>query len=213
MGYNKSRVIGGKVLKYRATAPVSGSFRSRQAASGELKNVDTVDTAALGTAGTAVLRGLLNGIATGPNTNERIGRRVTMKSLWVRWNFTMAPTSTGASPFRILIVYDKQSNGAAQPAATSVVVTNDINGLKNLSNEKRFTTLMDEYVAPIGTGGPQSVIGQRFIKLSHEVEFGGIGAAAADITTGAVWLYIWQNGSILTAGPASNFQTRIRYCD
>lgn len=211
--YNKTRVIGGKVLKYRSTAPVVGSFRSRQAAVGELKNVDFVDLTALGTASTGVSVGLINGIATGPNTDERIGRRVTMKSLWVRWNFTMQSTSVGSSPFRILIVYDKQCNGGSQPTVTTVLATNDINGMKNLSNEKRFVTLMDEYISPIGTGGPQSVIGQRYLKLNHEIEFSGTGNTSASIATGAVWVYIWQNGGITVAGPASNFQTRVRYCE
>jgi len=213
MGYNKSRVIGGKVLKYRSSAPVSGSFRSRQAAVGELKNVDLSSTTSLGTVATGVQYGLLNGIATGADTNQRIGRRVTMKSLWVRWNYTMAPTSTGSSPFRVLVVYDKQSNGGSQPTNLNVLSADNINGMKNLAYEKRFQTVMDEYVPCIGTGGPQSAIGQRFIKLNHDVEFSGTGGTSAEVFTGALWLTIWQNGSILTAGPLVNIQTRVRYCD
>jgi len=214
MGYNKSRVIGGKVLKYRSSAPVSGSSRSRLSHVGELKNVDFSGAAFLSAGSTtASLEGLINGVAVGAGTDQRVGRRVTMKSLWVRWNFTMQSTSVGTSPFRILIVYDKQPNGGTQPAATLVLQTNDINGLKNLGQEKRFTTVMDEYIDCIGTAGPQSQIGQRFIKLNHEVEFSGTDATTASVATGALWAYIWQNGQITSVGPLSNFRTRVRYCD
>jgi len=213
MGYNKTRVIGGKVLKYRATAPVSGSSRSRLANVGELKNIEyEYSTPVPAATSTAVLLNTnIAATGAGPSPNERIGRRMMMKSLWVRWNFTMAPTSTGASPFRILIVYDKQNNAAAQPTALTVLQTNELNGFKNLGNEKRFTTLMDEFIPAIGTGGPQSVCGQRFVKLNHEVEYSG--ASSADCTTGAVWVYVWQIGTIATAAVPFNFRTRIRYTD
>jgi len=215
MGYNKSRVIGGKVLKYRATAPVAGSSRSRLSYTGELKNVDFVGGTAVSAGITvAQLEGCINAIGPGAGTNQRIGRRVTMKSLWVRWNYTMQAATQGSSPFRILIVYDKQNNGAAtQPTALTVLSDNSIDGFKELGNEKRFTTLMDEYISPIGTAGPQSVIGQRFIKLNHEVEFSGTGSTSQSIATGAVWVYVWQNGNLTGTGPLQDLRFRIRYCE
>ena len=180
---------------------------------GELKNIDFSNQTAMGTAATGVAQGLVNGIAQGVGSSERVGRRVTMTSMWVRWNFTMQATSTGASPLRILIVYDKQSSSGAQPSTVTVVSTDDICGFKNLDQEKRFVTLMDEYVPAIGTGGPQAVIGQRFFKMKNVVEFNGTTNGFASIASGAVWAWVWQNGNILTAGPAKNLQVRIRYSD
>lgn len=212
-GYNKSRVINGKVLKYKATAPLSGSFRSRQMMPvGELKNVDTILNGTV-TGPTATVLGPLNVIAQGPGQNERIGRRVTMKSLWVRWQITMGSASVGASPFRLLIVYDKQSN-AGLTAITSVLTSNTITAFKDLSNERRFVTLMDEWITPIGTGGPQAVCGQRFIKMNQVIEFNTSAAAAATaITTGLVTAFIFQTGGVTTANPDYLFQSRVRYSD
>lgn len=214
-GYNKSRVINGKVLKYKATAPLSGSFRSRQMVPvGELKNVDTILSGGSVTGPTATVLGPLNVIAQGPGQNERIGRRVTMKSLWVRWQITMnASLGVGASPFHLLIVYDKQNN-AGLTGITSVLTSNSITAFKDLSNERRFVTLMDEWITPIGTGGPQSVCGQRFIKMNQVIEFNTSAAAAATaITTGLVTAFIFQTGLITGSGPEYQFQSRVRYSD
>lgn len=212
-GYNKSRVINGKVLKYKATAPLSGSFRSRQMVPvGELKNVDNILTGTV-TGPTAVTLASFNLIAQGPGQNERIGRRVTMKSLWIRWQITMNSASVGASPFRLLVVYDKQNNAGGTPI-TSVLTSNTITAFKDLSNERRFVTLMDEWITPIGTGGPQSVCGQRFIKMNHVVEFNtSASAAASAITTGLVSGFLFQMGTITTANPEYSVQARVRYSD
>jgi len=63
---------------------------------------------------------LLNGCAQGNSGFTRIGRRLLMKSILFRYFF--APGSS--SCFRILVVYDKQTNGAL-PATTDVVNTTD----------------------------------------------------------------------------------------
>jgi len=215
MGYNKARVIGGKVLKYKATAPVSGSFRSRQMVPiGELKNVDTSISGTVNTSGTAVTLGVLNLIAQGPGQTERIGRRVTLRTLQIRLVITMQTSSVGASPFRLLVVFDRQNN-AASTSVLSVVNTDTMLSFKNLSNERRFLTLMDEWIPAIGTGGPQSICVTRYIKMNNLVQEFNTGASAlvSSITTGSISAFLWQNGTITTAAPEYKFDARLRYVD
>jgi len=73
---------------------------------------------------------LLNGCAQGNSGFTRIGRRLLMKSILFRYFF--APGSS--SCFRILVVYDKQTNGAL-PATTDVVNTTDAHAPLNLINQ------------------------------------------------------------------------------
>jgi len=84
---------------------------------------------------------LLNGCAQGNSGFTRIGRRLLMKSILFRYFF--APGSS--SCFRILVVYDKQTNGAL-PATTDVVNTTDAHAPLNLINADRFVTVFDKIV-------------------------------------------------------------------
>ena len=186
----------------------------RASSRGELKDKTTQFTNRI-TAGstTATVASTLMTMAQGTAATERVGRRIIMKSLWVRWVFSMAATSAGTSGVRILIVYDKQTNGAAA-ATTDVVDTDVIQSFKNLGNERRFVTLMDEHIKCLGTQGPQSVFGQKFIKLNLPAEFNsGTTGAISDVQTGSLLMYVWQNGNIITAGPLSTIITRVRFAD
>ena len=176
------------------------------------KTISTGATIAIGTT-TAFSPFILNAMATGTTASTRVGRRITMKSLLVKGSFSMAPTTTGSTPVRVLIVYDKQTNGAA-PVATDVVLTDEIHSPMNLSNSHRFVTLMDEVVPCFGSQGPQSAMFTRFVKLDHQVEFNtGNAGTVADIQTGSVYCLVWQNGRILIAAPTADIYTRIRFSD
>lgn len=187
---------------------------TRVSAKGELKDKTTQFTNRIVAAQTtATTASTLMTMAQGTAATERVGRRIVMKSLWVRWVLSMAATSAGNSGVRILIVYDKQTNGAAA-ATTDVVDTDVIQSFKNLGNERRFITLMDEHIECLGTQGPQSVFGQRYIKMNLPAEFNsGTTGAISDVQTGSLLMFVWQNGNIITAGPLSTIITRVRFSD
>lgn len=103
------------------------AYPSRQ---GELKFLDvntgiTVGGAAASTFGSGVL---LNGLANGNDASSRIGRKVTIKSLYLRWSQLFIAGAGGAGSIRVLIVYDKQANAAA-PAITDILLANDFHAL------------------------------------------------------------------------------------
>lgn len=184
----------------------------RQINLGELKNADnTVIWPAFG----AVFGSfsLLNGLAQGTSATTRIGRKIVMKSVYVRGPVQMAPTGTGSSPLRMLIIYDKQTNGAV-PLATDVLLVDGIGNPNNLNNSRRFVTLADIVVPCIGTAGPQSTYFVFYKKLNLVTEFNnGTNGTVSDIQTGSVYALTYTTGSIGTASLQYGTIARIRFSD
>lgn len=182
--------------------------------SGELKNLDVSSTTLITAAQTTGNLLLLNGVAQGTTAVTRLGRRITMKSIYIRINNALAATTAGASPLRYLVVYDKQANATA-PGATDVVVADAIVNPNNLSNSRRFVTLMDWMPEQgLGTGGPVACSHVFYKKINLPVEFNaGSAGTVGDIQTGSVYVFVWQNGGLITAAPTQAFYSRIRYSD
>lgn len=158
---------------------------------------------------------LLNGVAQGTSAVTRIGRRITMKSLYIQYQINLLPTTTGASPLRMLVVYDSQTNGAA-PAILDVVLTDELASPMNLGNARRFKVLCDEMVPCIGTAGPQTYMFKRYIKFGKglNTEFGaGTGATVTDITSGSIYVYTWGSSGWQVATPGAVLYSRIRFQD
>lgn len=183
------------------------------ASSNELKNIDVTSTTTLVAGQTTATVLLLNGVAQGTTATTRLGRRVTIKSLYWLWQAELVSTTTGGAPCRLLIVYDKQANATA-PVSTDVVVADAIVNPNNLSNSRRFVTLFDEVIEALGTGGPQSFMRKGYKKLNLPVEFNaGSAGTVGDIQTGSVYAFFWQGGNIATTSPTNAFFSRIRFSD
>lgn len=176
----------------------------------ERKNIDVTTTITGGAAGIWSAVTLLNQIAQGATANQRIGRRVVLKSLLLRYN--LAPSSTN-NYGRVLVVYDHAPNGAL-PVITDILTVDQINGPNNLINNDRFMVLHDEYLCNPASINAR-ICGKWYLKLGP----GGVGlqnqwtnattGTIADITTGAIY--------IMTCDPSSTnslaFTARIRFTD
>lgn len=186
----------------------------------EKKNLDILNTTAIVAAQTTASLFLLNGCDDGATATTRVGRRITMTSIYIKWAGSFAATTAGSSPLRLAVVYDKQSNAAA-PTATDVFQVDQISTQLNLSNSRRFKVLIDEVVEELGTQGPQSwfrTIYRDFTaggrKQGLNVEFNTASTANVDsITSGSIYAFIWQNGNIITASPTQALYSRIRFSD
>lgn len=184
---------------------------------GELKFTDTTATNAI-TFGVATFNApgpttLLNGLVPDSTATGRIGRKIVMKSLYFRYFASLAATSTGGSPMRFIIVYDKQANAQA-PGVTDLLLANDFLSPNNLSNRDRFVVLVDQTTDPIGTGSNYSVSGTVFKRINLETMFNaGTAGTIGDITSGSVYMIVAQNGFIGTANCTFQWRCRIRYDD
>lgn len=207
----------------------------------EYKFVDTT----LGTSNSPTLVGtapgtnfmLLNGLKLGTSAFSRIGNKITMKSLY--WSLAFALSSSDADPgtdtninnvpVRMMIVYDKQTNGALP--GLSDLVTNvtgvdnntaraiDVNSPNNLNNKDRFIVLADKRFV-LQTGGPSSRYIKKYKKLSTAVAYksGATVGDVSDITSGGLYFIAYRDADIGgVTDPVSTINLtgdiRLRYLD
>lgn len=152
---------------------------------------------------------LLNGIAQGVGNTERIGRRIAMKSLQLRY---IHYSNLTAGSCRIVIFYDRQANSTT-PSSGDIIGSQTFDGIVNLVNSDRFVILMDEISENAQFDGA-STPGKRYIKMDLETIFSGTGSGISSVQTGAVFIMM-ANSATFSTGATSNatFSTRIRYTD
>lgn len=208
-----------------------------QHASAMLKAVDLAGPITVGISTTPTFT-LLNATQTGAGFFNRIGSRITLKSLHLVGQLLAGGVGAGVAEYlRILIIYDKQANGAVpniadilldqnQTAATTT--TNSWSHL-NIVNRDRFMVLMDNRVdvpinsaaatteniaAVIDYNGEHNV--NRFVRLNDlETMYKSSSAPTtiADISVGSLWLVTFGNIGVATAAYAFSFNSRLRYYD
>jgi len=181
---------------------------------GELKFKDT--NYAVGPAvGVTTFGGvlLLNGLVPGSTATTRIGRKIIIKSLLMRYRGKVDPTTIGGSPTRMLIVYDKQAN-ATPPTILDVLERDDFTSPNNLSNRDRFVTLCDHMAAPVSQNGNQSIADVVYKPLNLETMFNdGVAGTIGDITTGSIYFFYAQTAGITVTPSQFEWDFRIRYSD
>lgn len=156
---------------------------------------------------------LLNHTAQGTGATNRLGRKIALHSILVRYSLSLAPTSVGGSPCRILIVFDKQSNGVA-PAITDILLSNDFHSPMNLNNTDRFIIIFDEMTEPVAVSGNYSVSKNLYRKLGLEVQYKDTSNNdITDFASGSIYAFVAQNSAVTTAAGAIASLTRIRFSD
>jgi len=162
----------------------------------------------------------------GSDMTNRIGRKIKLKSVYIRGllqrESTAVDTVHDACLCRLMLVYDKQPNGAA-PAITDILVTASSISQLNLNNRDRFQILKDKQwvVGPYWTNtvATQSFgIADRvcypvkiYQKLDLEMIFNSTnGGTIADVNSGAFYLVTIGHRA---DGGSFSLATRVRYLD
>lgn len=197
-GYSFARANAGHELKSNDTNWASGSFRAETGVS-------------------TWFALLLNGIAAGAALNERIGRKIRMKSIYIRANVSVpAAGTTGNGFIRVMLVYDRQNNATDLGAnLTQLFVTDHAVSLMNLDNRERFLVLYDR-MTPMGLQWRDTEVFVKFKRCRLDVLYNAAaGTTFASITTGALYLLTAAHGFI--GAPANVLETigraRVRYTD
>lgn len=186
----------------------------------------------------------LNLIQAGSSFFNRIGRKIEMKSLLIELNITpvSAARSTGADTLRILVIYDRQTNGAV-PAISDILQDTEQNGTNttvmtsniNLNNRDRFQIIRDVRVGlpaitNAATGVPTAawptmIQGthsggmhiREYIKLGELVtqyKADSSPAVIGDIATGGLFLITFSGFGAGTEGfTIAEWNARLRYHD
>lgn len=184
----------------------------------ELKVVDTDITAGPVLAGGSIT--LLNGVATGTDFTQRIGRKTLWKSIFLRIFFL--PTNTVPAPsadvIRVMLIYDSQANGTA-PVITDILTVGTYESPMNLNNRDRFRIIADRFVmmgannyttGALVAGSPQAKMVQVYKKISLESIYSGTGGTIASIQSGAFYLVVLNASNLSTSAES---YVRMRFID
>lgn len=137
--------------------------------------------------------GLNANIVQGTAAGNRVGQQIAQKSVYWQYILTLGTTPTPAC-CRIMLVWDKQSNGNAAAGITDVLevvagtppVPLPIYAPMNMANRDRFVVLSDERY-DLSPNGQQIRIIDGFRSINQRVTYPMAGGAAAP-DTGALIL-------------------------
>jgi hypothetical protein len=166
----------------------------------------------------------------GADFNQRVGRKIIMKSVFIRGyvrteqSGTLAVANTISQQARMILFVDLQPNGAT-PATTDLLVEATTASQLNLNYRDRFKILCDKeyvfdpYTFNTGATTSQSSVGRqiwsvkKYKKITQETIFGTSAGTIADINSGA--LYMFWIGSNPTGATDVNavLSSRVRYTD
>lgn len=171
---------------------------------------------------------LLNGMTYGTGeANNHVGRKVTLKSLAVRYilgpNGAFAAATSVMPPCRMMIYYDHAPSGAAA-AITDVLNANSINGHVNLNNKDRFLILYDRIITDeagyeTAFNNAFSIAGKINLKLGgklglEQIFNSGNAGTIADINVGSIYIAFCTTGNVnFGTGARVDFSSRIRFTD
>lgn len=171
------------------------------------KKVIDLNQAVYAVENTGTQLALLNGCVAGSQNFNRIGRKIQLKSLQIRGYF-LATDDTVANTFaRMVIVYDKQPNGAA-PTWANIITSQNIAGttsstatdMVNLDNRDRFEIIRDKTytlsakdttATQAYSGSPTIICVEDFVKLGKRETCFNAGTAGTigDITSGSLYVF------------------------
>lgn len=174
--------------------------RSRRA---ELKNIDIDGINAPALAAVTASVTAINSVVQGITAVTRVGRGAVMRQVEVRLSWGMAATTTLNDTRRVMIVYDRRSNGAAITGAT-VLEVDSLEAPLNMANAGRFKILYDKTLN-VGTAGPQNMNFYYKKKVNLPTNYGlGNGGTVADIASGGISILVWSTGTAGVAVPVLN---------
>lgn len=168
---------------------------------------------------------ILNGIARSSGTTERIGKKVTLKSIQIRMKLrrnSVAGVPQNAT-VRIAVIYCKESainmSNSYWLDTPSTVATDDlnVNSMLNLTNTPNFVILKDVVIELDGGNGEENYW-QYYHKCNLDTEFTktATGGAFSDFSYGSLWLCIVDNnvsGAPGTTGAVISYFSRVRFAD
>jgi hypothetical protein len=132
----------------------------------------TGDTVTPAVAIAAANAGLLQ-IVQGDTEYERNGREITVKAIQGRLLVALQTGTSFADLYRIMLVHDRQANGAAFTLNNVLDYTGNTPNefsFNNLENSKRFQVLMDVF-RPINVGATTAANGVDGVATFHVIRF------------------------------------------
>lgn len=157
-------------------------------------------------------------IPQGSNFTERIGNEITITTIQINFDIKSQSPSNGGTltdVARVLLIYDRQPNGATALIADVNEQINDPKSYRQLNNRLRFKTLWDSKLIPItnNSNNPnEHHVFTVYMKCALATTFSSSLAGVANITTGNLLLF-FQADTTNGAEFECSYRTRIRFID
>lgn len=211
-----------RVKRSRKDSTMSPALKRLVAAAKETGYIDIgAADYALNTTGSIIL---LNTVAQGTTVNQRVGKKILLKSLQCRG--LMNNDSTAAlNDVAYLIVYDKRPTGSL-PAITDILNSVNSNSMNNDNNSGRFSVLKRVDEVLIGnasfTGAVANALTESSAKSAdwflplkdRQVVYKALGTGAiADIEQGALYLVTVGSNAAGTLDATLTVTFRLRFMD
>lgn len=178
---------------------------------------------------------LLNGVAQGAAFYQRLGNRFAMRALLLKLNIYPLRTSTQVNEMiRLLLVYDRQANGAA-PTYSDIIqardsaggTTSNILDSPNVDKKSRYQILWDWWqpASTMTVTGPvitnpgvqanaQTFKIQKLIPLPALLtQCDGATSGIGDIETGSLYLFAVGSAASASEGWAALMTSRLFFYD
>jgi len=167
----------------------------------------------------------LNLIAQGTNENERIGRKVHIRSIMWRWLCTLdndvLPGNTSVFP-RLMVILDKQCNGAPSVASgnNGPMESANFQSFNNLENSHRYKILYDRFLSfsatsGSGTGAAGTQFGDAvrhgsfYHKCNIPIEFSSTAGVIGEIRSNNIFVLVFDGNGLC----ALDSKVRLRFTD
>lgn len=220
----RQRSVNAIVKRAQISAAIGRGLNRRGTASKETGYVDlAAANYALDTTGSVTL---IATIAQGASVNQRVGKKIILKSLQCRGYMQNNATAL-SNDVAYLIVYDKRPTGAL-PAVTDILVTASANSFNNDANSGRFRILkrvdnllignVSQTAPPVSDGNMSDLyaVGEDWFLdlkgLPSVFKAAGTGAIG-DIEEGALYLVTVGQRAAGTTAAAANLAFRTRFVD
>ena len=187
------------------------TYRKRYNKSIEFKTIDVALDVVSDSTGSITL---LNGLIRGTDYTNRIGRKVTLRSIEIKGQNYVTPGTGVDQNQRVLIVHDRDPTGVL-PAITDILTAVTPVALRNLDNRTRFNILLDKRFQLNATAESMSTRLWKYYKRFYKMmdfngnNFGDI----RDITQGAIYYVSLGNKAAGVTAGSSLANVRIRYTD
>lgn len=157
---------------------------------------------------------LLNGMAQGSAGNERIGTKITIKSIQVRIEiYTATNIGTPEPNFRWAVVYDRKPDRVALTGAQVFDVDNILGNINTFDKRYRgrFQILHDEISD--GDSQEQYHYSKCYIQKTLKCHYYSTGATIANIDKGSIYMMVCKGPVATTSDSALRFNCKISYTD
>ena len=221
--YKKRRRRYGSIAGQMRT---SGYFGRYNQLGTERKFKDTdIDSYAIPNTGQLHTTGVQGAIAAGTGESERIGRKITLRSVHIRAALHKSAASSSGNTsdiVRIIVGIDTQCNGVGPTIAQvlQAATPNPFMQYNNLSNKGRFIILKDKIILMNCVGGAgngtTNVFGEghKFFKydkkLNIPVNYDGVTGGISEIRDNVLFMIVSSNANNQTLIVLNN---RVRYTD